>query len=231
MSVFAVGDPHLALHPDVDKPMDVFGPSWDHHEEQLKRNWLAAVSGEDTVIVAGDISWGMQLKEAMPDLEWLHALPGTKVLIRGNHDLWWHGITQLNRLFDDMVFLQNTCHMIGDLALCGTRGWLCPGTDGFDAQDEKVYRRELLRLEFSLKDAKERGARRIIGILHYPPTNDKHHPSGFTELMSRYGVERVVYGHLHGKEKAYRGLRGSLNGVEYQLVALDQVGFGPVRIL
>ena len=124
-----------------------------------------------------------------------------------------------------------TLAMIGDLAICGTRGWNCPGTEGFGEHDQKIYARELLRLRASLEDGKKRGAKEIIGVLHYPPTNDKHQVSGFTELMSEYGVKTCVYGHLHGKEKFRRGIKGVLNGVEYKLVSLDYLDARPLRLI
>ena len=129
-----------------------------------------------------------------------------------------------------MNFMHNEAYMIGDLAICGTRGWNCPGTDGFDEHDRKIYDRELLRLRASLDDGVKKGAKEIIGVLHYPPTNDNHQVSGFTELMTEYGVKLCVYGHLHGKDKFRRGLQGVLNGVEYKLVSLDYLNADPLRI-
>ena len=129
-----------------------------------------------------------------------------------------------------MNFMHNEAYLIGDLAICGTRGWNCPGTEGFDEHDKKIYARELLRLRASLEDGKKKGAKEIIGVLHYPPTNDKHQVSGFTELMTEYGVKTCVYGHLHGKEQFNRGLQGVLNGVEYKLVSLDYLDARPMRL-
>ena len=129
-----------------------------------------------------------------------------------------------------MNFIHNGAYMIGDLAICGTRGWTCPGTEGFDEHDQKIYLRELGRLRASLEDGRKQGAREMIGVLHFPPTNDKQQTSGFTELMEEFGVKTVVYGHLHGKEKYKRGLKGVLNGVEYKLVSLDYLDAKPLRI-
>ena len=211
--------------------MDIFGPNWVNHYERVKKNWEDTVKEEDLVIIAGDVSWGLRQDEAMADLDWIHELPGTKVVIKGNHDLWWTSITKLNKLYDDMTFLQNHCYMTEDkTAVCGSRGWICPGTEGFDDHDRKIYERELLRLKFSLDEAKAGGARRIIGVLHYPPTNDKMQPSGFTELLSEYGAEICVYGHLHGREAFKNGIKGILNGVEYRLVSLDYLEAQPELI-
>lgn len=222
MRLFIIGDTHLSNDPRIGKPMDIFGAAWNDHQERLQQDWDACVSEEDTVIVAGDISWGMRLDEAMADLNWLHERPGTKVLIKGNHDLWWTGITKLNQLFPDMRFLQNSCYDCGDgTYICGSRGWICPGAEGFEAADEVVYNRESLRLRASLEAAAARQAENIIGVLHYPPTNDKFQPSAFTSLFEEFGVRRVYYGHLHGREAYRKGIKGNLNGVTYDLVSLD----------
>ena len=133
--------------------------------------------------------------------------------------------------FFNIELLQNNSFSYGDISICGTRGWSCPGTEGFDAHDQKIYDRELLRLRMSLEDGKAKGAKDIIGVLHFPPTNDKHQVSGFTELMTEYNVRLCVYGHLHGREKYKRGLKGVLNGVEYKLVSLDYLDADPLRIL
>lgn len=222
MSVYAIGDLHLAFDPGIEKPMDVFGKEWENHPERLKENWVGTVADSDIVIIAGDISWGLRLEEAMPDLRWIHELPGRKIITKGNHDLWWNSINRMNTLFDDITFLQNHCYKVDDnTAICGTRGWICPGTEGFDEHDRKVYNRELIRLGFSLEEAKSSGAEDIIAALHYPPTNDKHQPSGFSEMLEEYGVKTCIYGHLHGKETFKKGYQGIMNAVEYRLVSLD----------
>ena len=250
MRLYAIGDTHLSFAPGVDKPMDAFGPEWENHWQKLYNNWTEEIKDDDYVIVAGDLSWGLGIAEAKYDLDWLKALPGTKIFFKGNHDLWWTSHRVLDLLYGEeietlndfghpvktiirdpkMNFMHNEAYLIGDLAICGTRGWNCPGTEGFDEHDKKIYARELLRLRASLEDGKKKGAKEIIGVLHYPPTNDKHQVSGFTELMTEYGVKTCVYGHLHGKEKFKRGLQGLLNGVEYKLVSLDYLDARPMRL-
>lgn len=230
MSIFAIGDLHLSFDERVDKPMGVFGHLWDNHEERLKKNWIENISDDDTVIIAGDISWALAKDEAYKDIEWIHDLPGKKVIIKGNHDLWWTGITKLNQLHDDVYFLQNTFYEAEGVAICGSRGWTCPGTDSFTQKDEKIYKRELLRVEASLKMAKDAGFEEIIGMLHYPPTNDKMQPSEFTALFEKYGVRKVVYGHLHGPDVFSHGIKGNLNGVSYSLVSLDYLEAMPLKI-
>ena len=231
MSLYAIGDLHLAKDPSIQKPMDVFGAAWENHESKLEEYWRTLVKEEDTVIVAGDISWALKMDEALADLAFLHSLPGTKVCIKGNHDLWWHGITKMNEMYQDIVFLQGMTYETPTCFICGSRGWVCPGSDDFSLQDEKIYKRELLRVRASLEAAKgQNTGKDIIGVLHYPPTNDKHQPSGFTQLFEEYGVREVVYGHLHGEEVFKNGLQGNLNGIIYRLVSLDKLDATPLRI-
>ena len=231
MKVFAIGDLHLSLDERIKKPMDIFGSRWVNHHERVKEHWEALVGEGDVVLIPGDISWGLREDEALADLAWIDSLPGRKVLTKGNHDLWWTTVSRLNKHFADMVFLQNKAVMISDkVAICGSRGWICPGTDGFGEHDQKIYNREVLRMEMSLEDAKRQGAEVIIAALHYPPTNDKHQDSGFTDLMTKYGVKTCVYGHLHGKDAFKNGIKGIYNGVEYKLVSLDYLEGEPALI-
>lgn len=232
MSIYALGDLHLSFDERVEKPMDIFGPAWVNHTDKLEENWRRLVGPADTVIIAGDISWGLKLDETMADFDWIHGLPGKKVITKGNHDLWWGSISKLNKLYDDITFLQNHCYLLeeGKTAICGSRGWICPGTEGFDEHDNKIFERERLRLRMSLEEAKAAGAETIIGVLHYPPTNDKMQSSEFTEIMSEFGVKTCVYGHLHGKDSFKNGIKGVLNGVEYKLVSLDYLDGVPELI-
>ncbi len=230
MSIYAISDLHLSFDPRIRKPMDVFGTAWVDHADRVKAAWEAAVSPEDTVLVPGDLSWGLRLDEALADLEWIHRLPGRKIFVKGNHDLWWTSPSQVNALHEDMIFLQNHAAFAEGAWICGTRGWVCPGTDEFSEHDERIYRRELIRLRFSLEEARQAGAEDIIAMLHYPPTNDRFQPSGFTDLLTEFGVRTCVYGHLHGQDNFRRGLRGEYGGVDYHLVSLDAVGAQPVKI-
>ena len=231
MAIFAIADLHLSFDPRVEKPMEIYGPRWQNHAERLEENCKGMINDEDTVLIAGDISWALKQEEAMADLDWVHShIPGQKVLLKGNHELWWQSVSKLNKLYDDMFFLQNTFFAVGDTAICGTRGWLCPGAADYTEQDEKIYRREALRLEMSLEAARAAGFADIIGALHYPPTDERHNASSFTELFERYGVKNVYYGHLHGKDVWPKGLQGIYNGVEYKLISLDYLDAKPVRI-
>lgn len=230
MKIFAIGDLHLSFDERIEKPMDVFGPRWVDHHQRVKQNWEELVTADDVVLIPGDISWGLRQEEALADLAWIHQLPGQKVITKGNHDLWWTSITRLNRLYDDITFLQNHCFTAGKAAVCGTRGWICPGTEGFDDHDQKIYDREQLRLRFSLEEGQKSGAEVLIAALHFPPTNDKKQGSGFTELLTEFGVKTCVYGHLHGREAFKNGIQGMLDGVQYRLVSLDYLEAKPLLI-
>lgn len=225
MSIYAIGDLHLSFDNRINKSMDIFGKEWFNHYERVEDDWRKKVEDDDLVILCGDISWGLRFEEAEADFRWIDGLPGKKVITKGNHDLWWCSISKMNAKFDTISFLQNKSYTVycGNerIAVAGTRGWICPGTEGFDSHDEKIYKRELIRLEMALEDAKNTEADNIIGVLHYPPTNGKSPGSGFTSLMQEYGVKTCVYGHLHGKEAFKKGFQGILNGVDYRLVSLD----------
>ncbi len=228
MRIFAIGDLHLSA--DGTKPMDIYGGQWIRHAERLEQKWRALVEEEDVVIIVGDISWALKRPEASEDLVWITALPGKKVLIKGNHDLWWTSVSKLNQLDKSMFFLQNSCYMVGETAICGTRGWVCPGDTDFTKQDEKIYNRELGRLRLSLEAARSAGAAEIVGAIHFPPANDKYEDSGFTALFEEYGVAQVVYGHLHGPDAHFRGIQGQRNGVDYRLVSCDYLECCPLLI-
>ena len=222
MSIYVISDLHLSLSEKIQKPMDAFGVEWVNHTERIGRSWEDKVSENDTVIIAGDISWALKLEDALPDLNWLRSLKGRKVLVKGNHDLWWVSIKKLYDLFgDDLFFLQNNFFEADGYAICGSRGWVCPGDEYYSQHDEKIYKREILRVRASLESAKNAGFSKIIAVTHFPPMNDKLNESGFTELFGEFGVESVFYGHLHGADGFRRGVFGNINNIEYKLVSLD----------
>lgn len=224
MKVFCIGDLHLPGN--SDKPMDVFGHAWDDHPTQVKNAWLQAVGEDDLVIIPGDISWAMRMEDVKEDLAFIGALPGKKLILKGNHDYWWNSISKVRALMPEGCFaLQNDAFLYGDFAIAGTRGWTCPGSAGFmEAQDRPIYERELIRFGLSL-DAAEKG-KRIIAMLHYPPFNERKMSSGFTELIESHNVETVVYGHLHDKACA-AAFEGERNGTRYLLCSADHIGFAP----
>jgi Predicted phosphohydrolase len=228
VSLYAISDLHLDLN--GDKPMDIFGDKWFKHDEKIKNNWLKKITDKDTVLIAGDISWSMKIENGIKDLEWVHNLPGTKIMTKGNHDFWWSSITKLNNLHEDMNFIQNNFFNYEDYAVCGTRGWTCPGGENFTQQDEKIYTRELNRLRLSLDAAAKSGFEKFIVMLHYPPMNEKLLESGFVQIFKEYNVEKVVYGHLHGPSLA-KALNGVLDNIEYIVTSGDYLDFNPIKIL
>lgn len=227
LALYAISDLHLGL--SSDKPMDVFGQQWYKHDEKIKENWISMVNNEDTVLVAGDISWSMRIKEGIEDIEWIHNLPGRKILIKGNHDYWWSSITKLNNLYSNMNFIQNNCFAYEDYAICGTRGWNCPQGERFTAHDKKIYEREQIRLRLSLDEAVKKGYKKFIVMLHYPPTNDEFEESCFTQIIKEYEVSKVIYGHIHGPVFS-KVLEGTINGTQYILTSCDYIDFKPVKI-
>ncbi len=230
MNVYAISDLHLSA--TADKPMNIFGGNWDGHFEKIKKDWVSQVKDEDVVLIAGDISWAMKLDDALVDLRSLADLPGKKVFIRGNHDYWWNGITRLRDSApnDSFIFLQTDAVKIEDLVVVGSRGWTCPGSTDYTEQDNKLYLREAERFRLAFKDAeklKEEGDR-LIAMIHYPPFSLKSEGTLFTELFEKNGVEKAVFGHIHGA--AYFPLKTERNGVEYILSSCDKLAFKLVKI-
>lgn len=228
MGLYSISDFHLAL--SGDKPMHVFGEHWLNHDEKIKENWMNKITDEDTVLIGGDISWSMKMEEGLMELQWIHKLPGRKILIKGNHDYWWTSITKLNSLYKDMQFIQNNFFTYEDYAVCGTRGWVSPGGENFTSKDEKIYSREIIRLKLSLDGAVKAGYKKIIAMIHYPPNNEKVLDTEFTEIFKEYAVEKVIYGHLHGPSLS-KVFEGTVHGVEYILTSADYINFDPVKIL
>lgn len=228
MALYAISDLHLAF--GVDKPMDIFGDKWVKHEEKIKENWISLIRDEDIVLIAGDISWAINEKESSGDLSWIESLPGKKIISKGNHDYWWGSITKLNTMFENTKFIQNNFYSYKDYAICGTRGWICPGADKFSEKDEKIYARELIRLRLSLNEAKKAGYNKFIVMIHYPPTNDKFEESGFLEIFKEFEVEKVIYGHLHGPglSKVFKGVH---DDIEYIMTSADYLDFKPIKIM
>ncbi|MGI6003789.1 MAG: metallophosphoesterase [Christensenellales bacterium] len=227
MNIYAVSDLHLSGA--APKAMDIFGDHWRNHFEQIKSAWLQAVGEDDVVLIAGDISWAMHLSDAKVDLDAIGALPGKKIMIRGNHDFWWGSISRVRAALAEGTYaLQNDSVTLGASAFAGSRGWTCPGGTHYTQEDEKIYNRELMRLEMSLAHA-AKSQKPIIGMIHYPPFNERQEPSGFTELFERFEVRKVVYGHLHGAS-VKSAFNGVINGVQYILTSCDAIGFAPKRI-
>lgn len=228
MALYVLGDLHLSL--GADKPMDVFGGAWSGYVDKLRAG-LSILRPEDTIVLAGDLSWALGLEAAAADFAFLDGFPGRKLLLKGNHDYWWSTAAKFETFcqahgFSRMELLHNNCRLYGETALCGSRGWFFE-EDRAGTHDEKVYNRELLRLEASLKAA---GDREKLCFLHYPPLYRGYRCPEILELLHRYGVRRCFYGHLHGPSHRL-AVEGTVDGVEYRLVAADAVQFTPQRIL
>ena len=208
--------------------MDVFGKKWEGHFDKIARDWRDKVGEEDVVLLAGDFSWAMTLAEAKEDFLRVAALPGKKVILKGNHDYWWQSLSKVKDALPEGFFVvQNDAVRIGKYLFCGTRGW----TSESDAEeDKKIYARELIRLELSLKEmTKIRGEGDVvIGLAHYPPFDLTMQPTPVTELFRQYGVEQIVYGHLHGNVYAKRKV--FLDSATYYLTSCDLVDFALVPI-
>jgi uncharacterized protein len=229
MKVFAIGDLHLGE--GVNKPMDIFGGNWDAHTDKIAQNWRSCISEEDLVLLPGDISWAMTLSEAQLDLAWIGQLPGQKVMIRGNHDYWWSGISKVRRILPDGLFaIQNDAILFQSITICGTRGWLLPTHPKFSVEDETIYLREIARLRLSLEAAKKIHISPIIVMMHYPPLSVDGISTVFTDLFESYEVETCVYGHLHGTAARF-GYNGIKNGVKYQLTSCDSLQFKPIELV
>jgi len=227
MRLFAIGDLHLSSQ---GKTMDIFGAQWEDHQNRLFEKWRQTVRPEDIVLVAGDTSWALKLEEAVPDLERIGKLPGTKILIRGNHDYWWSSRRKVNAILPDgMVALNVNVWTRDDLAVVGTRGWSLPGTPRFDENDQRLYLREVNRLRLALEQVPLNDVRKIVALLHYPPLTKTIPCSGFTELLESYHVAACVYAHLHGKDQRL-AFEGTHNGIAFVFVACDHLDFRPVRI-
>lgn len=225
----AIGDLHLDYK--KEKPMGVFGKIWDDHEDKIFEAWQRLVEEDDDVLVVGDISWALRLEDGEEDLKRLDALAGRKILIKGNHDYWWSSLSKMNQLnLRSIDFLHNTGVVIGDIAICGSRGWTDIDSNGVDESDEKIYRRELNRLQLSIDDmkekSKERFIRKRIAMLHYPPFNAKGEPNDFAEMLQSEKIDICVYGHLHSYGHKFV-VEGNIGGVEYYCVSSDYIRFEP----
>lgn len=229
MAIFAIADLHLSFN--ENKPMNIFGEKWQNHEEKIKQDWLKKVTEKDTVLLPGDFSWSMYLKDTKADFEYLDKLPGRKILLKGNHDYWWSTLNKMQKYveennFKNIDFLYNNSYEFENKILCGTRGWSIADEE----TDEKLINRELIRLELSLQDGVNKfgNNKEIIVFMHYPPITkakiELEQEAKFVELMKKYNVKRCYYGHLHGMS-IKDAVEGKVEGIQFKLVSADRLDF------
>lgn len=235
MSIYAIGDLHLSLN--KEKPMDIFGGNWKNHEQKIKENWKNTVQDNDLVILPGDFSWEMHLKDMYNDFAYLNELPGKKLLLKGNHDYWWTTLAKMREFlqeskFENIDFLYNNSYLFEDKIIAGTRGWALNDTENSD----KMNHREEERLKLSLQSGVDNfGDKEIICIMHYPPIieenkNDANNQSknlkvsNYVQIMKEYNVKTCLYGHLHG-ESHKEAFEGIIEGINFKLVSSDYLDF------
>ena len=235
MSIYAIGDLHLSLN--KEKPMDIFGGNWKNHEQKIKENWKNTVQDTDLVILPGDFSWEMHLKDMYNDFAYLNDLPGKKLLLKGNHDYWWTTLAKMREFlqenkFENIDFLYNNSYLFEDKIIAGTRGWALNDTENSD----KMNHREEERLKLSLQSGVDNfGDKEIICIMHYPPIieenkNDANNQSknlkvsNYVQIMKEYNVKTCLYGHLHG-ESHKEAFEGIIEGINFKLVSSDYLDF------
>ena len=228
MALYAIGDLHLSF--GADKPMDIFGGSWVGYLDKL-RDGLSVIKPEDTTVLLGDLSWALDLAQAKADFGFINEIPGRKIILKGNHDYWWSTASKFYKFceesgFSNQFILNNNHYEYDGYAICGTRGWFFEEDHGSE-HDEKVFKRELLRLEASLKSA---GDLPKMVFLHYPPKYKGYECGEILQLLQRYDVRRCFYGHLHGPSHAL-AMEGIWDGVDFKLVAADKLDFKPYKVL
>ena len=228
MALYAIGDLHLCL--GAPKPMDVFGGAWEGYMNKLDEG-LSAVTENDTTVLLGDLSWALSLEEAKADFSYINKIPGRKIILKGNHDYWWSTASKFYKFceengFHDMWILNNNHYTYEELAICGTRGWFFEEEKGKE-HDEKVFKRELIRLEASLKAATD--IPKLV-FLHYPPRYKGYICQPILDLFEKYQVRACYYGHLHSASHAL-AVEGIWDGVDYHLVSADKLGFKPHLII
>lgn len=228
MALYAIGDLHLSM--GSDKPMDVFGERWANHTDKL-REGFSALNDEDVCVLCGDLSWAMGLDASAEDFRFINSLPGKKIVLKGNHDYWWSTASAAKRMFerngiDSIEILYNNAFFYRNYAICGTRGWFYEEETGAE-HDKKIMRREIMRLEASLKAG---GEQEKLVFLHYPPIFQRYRCQEILDLLREYRVSLCCYGHIHGKgcASAFNGLR---EGTEFRLVSADFVNFSPVKLM
>lgn len=223
MKVFAISDLHLST--TSDKPMEIFGKEWDNYIEKISMDWQEKVSDDDIVLIAGDISWAMTVENAKKDLEVISGWKGHKVLLKGNHDYWWHSLNKVKSILPEKTsVIQNNVIRFEDVLVCGSRGWLNEEGNVLTPQDKAIYEREVIRMELSLSEMQKirKPEDKVVAMIHYPPFTARFEPTKFTELFVKYNVDSVVYGHLHGTDCRAEHLVQKF-GINFHLTSCDLV--------
>lgn len=230
MAIYTIADLHLSFN--TNKPMNVFGINWENYEEKIKQNWIENVKEEDLVVLPGDFSWSMYLDETIKDFEFINALPGTKLLLKGNHDYWWSTVTSMRKFLKDnnienIDFLYNNSYEFDNKIIIGTRGWALSE----DQEDKRLNKRECNRLELSIQDGiKKYGEdKEIIAFMHYPPISKVYMNTEYIEILKKYNIKRCYYGHLHAGA-IQEALEGNIDGIDFKLVSSDGVNFKLIKI-
>lgn len=230
MSLYVIGDLHLCFS-DPSKTMSIFG-GWESYQERIEKNWLDTVKAEDTVVLAGDISWGMNLRQAEPDLRFINELPGRKIILKGNHDYWWVTKKKMEDFFteagfDTLNILHNNHYPYENYGICGTRGWVnMPG----ETQDEKVLKREVQRLETSIQSAVSAGLEPLV-FMHYPPIFATNFNYDILEILYRYKIKECYYGHIHGRSAHELCVTNTYDDINFHLIAGDYTQFMLVKVI
>lgn len=230
MAIYTISDLHLSL--GMDKPMDIFGANWENHHIKIRENWINKVKENDLVLLPGDFSWAMYIEETKKDFEYLNKLPGTKILLKGNHDYWWESLSKMRKFLDEngfknIDFLYNNSYIWENKIIAGTRGW-----SEQEDNAEKIIKRENIRLELSIQDGikKYGNDKEIIVCMHYPPFNKYEKLElNFIKTMKKYNVKTCIYGHIHGiagKET----IQGIVDGINFIMASSDQINFDLIKI-
>jgi predicted phosphohydrolase len=230
MAIYTISDLHLSL--GMNKPMDIFGDNWENHDKKIRSNWIKKVKEEDLILLPGDFSWAMYIQDAKKDFEYLNELPGTKLLLKGNHDYWWESLKRMREFlkennFSNIDFIYNNSYIWENKIIVGTRGW-----SEQEENPEKIIRRENLRLELSIQDGIKKFGddKEIIVCMHYPPFNGYESPElNFIETMKKYNIKICIYGHIHG-EVGKEAKKGNIDGIKFVMASSDQTNFDLIKI-
>lgn len=230
MSIYTIGDLHLSFH--ENKPMSIFGDNWKGHEEKIKKDWIEKVKEDDLVVIPGDFSWATYLKDTYEDFSYINNLPGRKLILKGNHDYWWTTLTSMRKFleknhFKKIDFVFNTAYEFQNYIIAGTRGW----GQNEEGDNQKLLKREVARLELSLKEAvklNENQEKEVLVFLHYPPiihsNRVNNEMSEFVKIMRKYNIKQCFYAHLHSTS-IRDAIEGNYEGINFKLVSADGLNF------